>query len=182
MAASTWPERSAVTRLKLTSTSVTSVASFQDAYLGASSNPPGLTAARHAGRRQLQPGHRTPLRPGRRGHRRLSQFELIQLAIEGKPGIAWYPEEHGVPPYDELIYVTSRKLANDPRLPRFLAAIEEATAFLASHPEDAQALFMKAHPDLNDELNRRRLRLPPAVLAKSRRRSTSPATTPSPGS
>ena len=82
-------------------------------------------------------------------------FELTQLAIEGKPGVAFYPEEHGVPPYDELIYVTSTKLRADPRLPRFLAAIEEATAFLAAHPDEAQAMFMKAYPDLDDELNRR---------------------------
>jgi putative hydroxymethylpyrimidine transport system substrate-binding protein len=30
-------------------------------------------------------------------------FELNQLEIEGSAGIAFYPEEEGVPPYDELI-------------------------------------------------------------------------------
>ena len=64
-------------------------------------------------------------------------FELIQLGLEGKPGIAFYPEEHGVPPYDELIYVTSTKLKDDPRLARFLAAVEEATVFLTNHPDEA---------------------------------------------
>ena len=69
-------------------------------------------------------------------------FELTQLAIEGKPGIAFYPEEHGVPLYDELIYVTRPELRDDPRLPRFLAAVEEATVFLTNHPEEAKAMFM----------------------------------------
>jgi putative hydroxymethylpyrimidine transport system substrate-binding protein len=81
-------------------------------------------------------------------------FELTQLAIEGKPGIAFYPEEHGVPIYDELIYVTRPDLAKDSRLPRFLAAIEEATVFITNHPEEAKAMFMKSHVDLDDELNR----------------------------
>lgn len=82
-------------------------------------------------------------------------FELIQLGLEGKPARAWFPEEHGVPPYDELVYVTRNALRDDPRLPRFLAAIEDATLFLTNHPDEALALFLKAHPDLDDELNRK---------------------------
>lgn len=82
-------------------------------------------------------------------------FELTQLAIEGHPGRAWFPEEHGVPAYDELIYVTRNALRDDPRLPRFLAAVEDATIFMTNHPDEALALFLKAHPDLDDELNRK---------------------------
>ena len=82
-------------------------------------------------------------------------FELNQLDLEKQPGVAFYPEEHGVPPYDELIYVTRSDLANDARLPRFLAAVEKATLFLTNHPEEALDLFLKAHPDLDNPLNRR---------------------------
>jgi putative hydroxymethylpyrimidine transport system substrate-binding protein len=82
-------------------------------------------------------------------------FELTQLRIEGRGGVAFFPEEHGVPPYDELIYVTHSDLKDDPRMPRFLAAVEEATIFLTNHPEAALDMFVKAHPDLDDELNRR---------------------------
>jgi putative hydroxymethylpyrimidine transport system substrate-binding protein len=82
-------------------------------------------------------------------------FELTQLALEGKEGVAFFPEEHGVPPYDELIYVTNGDLKDDPRVPRFLAAVEEATIFLTNHPGAALNMFIKAHPDLNDELNKR---------------------------
>ncbi len=61
-------------------------------------------------------------------------FELTQLDIEGKPGVAFYPEEHGVPIYDELIFVARADRRDDPLLARFLAAIEEATIFLTNHP------------------------------------------------
>ena len=45
--------------------------------------------------------------------------------------------------------------ANDPRLPRFLAAVEDATIFITNHPDEALAMFLKANTDLDDELNRR---------------------------
>ncbi|MCX5571319.1 ABC transporter substrate-binding protein [Kaistia nematophila] len=80
--------------------------------------------------------------------------ELIQLGLEGKPGIAFYLEEHGVPAYDELIYVTRNELRDDPRMVRFLAAVEDATIFLTNHPEEALAMFLKSHKDLDDQLNR----------------------------
>jgi putative hydroxymethylpyrimidine transport system substrate-binding protein len=81
-------------------------------------------------------------------------FELTQMRIEGKEGRAFFPEEHGVPAYDELVLVTSAALKDDPRLPRFVKALEEATIFLTNHPDEAWALFLKRHPDLDDDLNR----------------------------
>ncbi|AXS41768.1 ABC transporter substrate-binding protein [Breoghania sp. L-A4] len=82
-------------------------------------------------------------------------FELTQLEIEGKPGIAIYPEEHGVPVYDELIYIVNSEKLDDDRFKRFLRAVEAATIFLTNHPEQGFAAFIKAHADLDDELNRR---------------------------
>ncbi len=82
-------------------------------------------------------------------------FELTQLALEGRAGLAFYPEEHGVPAYDELILLARRDRVGDDRLKRFLAAMEKATLFLTNHPDEALALFLKAYPDLDDELNRR---------------------------
>ena len=82
-----------------------------------------------------------------------------------------------MPVYDELIYVTNAKLRDDPRLKRFLDAVEEATIFITNHPEEARAMFMKANTDLDDELNRRAfdLTLPrfakrPAALDEGRYR------------
>lgn len=82
-------------------------------------------------------------------------FELNQMDIEGHPGRAFYPEEHGVPVYDELIYVAHRDSLEDDRLSRFVAATEEATIWLINHPEEAWDLFVDANPQLDDELNRR---------------------------
>ena len=82
-------------------------------------------------------------------------FELNQLDIEGHPGIAFYPEENGVPVYDELILVVHNDKVSDARLRPFLQAVEQATLWLTNHPNEALGLFLKAHPDLNNALNRR---------------------------
>ena len=102
-------------------------------------------------------------------------FELNQMDIVGKPGRAFYPEEHGVPPYDELIIVARKDRIGDPRLRSFVDATERAVQFLLNHPDEAWTLFIRAHPDLDDELNRRawrdtlpRFALRPAALAHVR--------------
>jgi len=82
-------------------------------------------------------------------------FELTQLEIEGVPGRAFYPEEHGVPPYDELVIVANAEHTDDPRLDAFMHALELATQYLINHPQESWDLFAAANPDLNDELNRR---------------------------
>ncbi len=82
-------------------------------------------------------------------------FELTQIELEGKAGKAFYPEEHGMPVFDELIYVVHKDKTDDPRYTRFLAAVEEATIYLTNHPEKAWQAFVKAYPNLDDELNKR---------------------------
>lgn len=82
-------------------------------------------------------------------------FELNQMDIAGRPGRAFYPEEHGVPAYDELILVAHRDRVSDPALRRFVDAVERATQYLLNHPQESWDLFIKAYPDLDDELNRR---------------------------
>src|SRR3546814_13095842 len=75
------------------------------------------------------------------------------MDIVGRPGRAFYVEEHGVPPYDQLIYVAHRDRAGDPRLARFLDATEKAVLFLVNHPDEAWALFASHHREVDDELN-----------------------------
>ena len=82
-------------------------------------------------------------------------FELNQLDIEKRPGLAFYPEENGVPVYDELIYIAKNDRLKDPKFRPFMDAVEKATLYLTNHPEDALAQFLKAYPDLDNELNRR---------------------------
>jgi putative hydroxymethylpyrimidine transport system substrate-binding protein len=82
-------------------------------------------------------------------------FELNQLELEGSPGRAFYPEEEGVPAYDELIFIANSRNLDDPRLPRFLDAIEAGTLYLLNHPDESFSLFIEGRPELDDELNRR---------------------------
>ena len=102
-------------------------------------------------------------------------FELNQLDIEGRPGLAFHPEEHGVPPYDELVVVANRARLSDPALRHFVGAVERGTLYMVNHPEDAFRLFVRGRPDLDNELNRRAWRdtLPrfahaPAALDRGR--------------
>lgn len=133
-----------------------SIASFEDAYLNAILGSVGLSVA-DVTTVNLNFNLVAPLLAGQvdailGGYRNV---EFIQIELEGYPATAWFPEEHGVPAYDELIYITRDSLVADPRLPRFLAAIKEATAFLDTNPDEALAIFMRSHADLDDELNRR---------------------------
>jgi putative hydroxymethylpyrimidine transport system substrate-binding protein len=102
-------------------------------------------------------------------------FELNQLEIEGAGGRAFYPEEHGVPPYDELIFIANRERAADPTLRAFIDAIEQGVLYLLNHPEESFGLFTEGRPELDDELNRRafadtlpRFALRPAAMDKAR--------------
>ena len=82
-------------------------------------------------------------------------FELNQMDIVGRPGRAFYPEEEGVPAYDELIYVAHKDRLERPELERFLRAVERATLWLVNHPDEGWELFKGTDPALDDELNRR---------------------------
>jgi len=83
-------------------------------------------------------------------------FELNQMDIEGHPGRAFYPEEEGVPAYDELIVVTNAKLVGEPALRKFVDVLEAATQFIVNRPEEAWEIFRASNPGkLDNELNRR---------------------------
>lgn len=81
-------------------------------------------------------------------------FEAIELREQGKKPIMFFPEEHGVPEYDELVIIANRDNAHDPRIPRFLTALRRATTYLINHPQECWEMFIKAHPDLNNDLNK----------------------------
>jgi len=101
--------------------------------------------------------------------------EVNQMALAGHPARAFYPEEEGVPAYDELILVANKDKVADPRFKRFVAAIERATLYTENHPAEAWALFIKNHKDLDDDLNKKawadtlpRLATDPAALDHDR--------------
>ena len=104
-------------------------------------------------------------------------FELNQLDIEGRPGRAFFPEEEGVPAYDELIFIAKNDRLDDPKLARFLDAIEAGTQYLLNHPDESYELFLRSGEELDNELNARawkdtlrRFASRPAALDTSRYR------------
>ncbi len=102
-------------------------------------------------------------------------FELNQMDLEGRPGRAFFVEEHGVPPYDELILIAHPARINEAKFKKFMDALEEGVQFLINHPEESWKLFTKNRKDLVTELNRRawrdtlpRFALRPGALDRSR--------------
>jgi len=103
-------------------------------------------------------------------------FELNQMAIENRPGRAFFVEEYGVPAYDELILVANRKMIGDQKLRAFVDALEQGVQYLVNHPQQSWELFIKGdRRDLDDELNRRawqdtlpRFALRPGALDRNR--------------
>lgn len=83
-------------------------------------------------------------------------FEINQLALEGYKAKAFYPEEHGVPSYDELIFVANANTYNKKDIEAFNKAIQQATTYIVNHPNAAWEQFVAYAPDtLNNELNKR---------------------------
>jgi putative hydroxymethylpyrimidine transport system substrate-binding protein len=82
-------------------------------------------------------------------------FELNQMEIEGIPGRCFYPEEEGLPAYDELIYVANPETMDADMIRRFLAATEKATQFIVNHPQESWEIFGSTSAELQDELNER---------------------------
>jgi putative hydroxymethylpyrimidine transport system substrate-binding protein len=103
-------------------------------------------------------------------------FELNQMAIEKRPGRAFFVEENGIPAYDELILVAHRTSLNEAKLRRFVDALEAGVQYLVNHPDESWQLFVKGErKELDDELNRRawadtlpRFALRPGALDKRR--------------
>lgn len=86
----------------------------------------------------------------------LRNFETNQLALEGFKAKAFFPEEHGVPAYDELIFVANAKQRDDEAIKAFNKALEQATTYIVNHPQDSWIEFVAYSPDtLNNELNQR---------------------------
>ena len=82
-------------------------------------------------------------------------FELNQMDIVNKPGRAFYPEEHGVPTYEELIYIANQKNKNNPLFDKFFNAIQRATLTIINDPESTWKDFSSFRKGLDDELNKR---------------------------
>ena len=102
-------------------------------------------------------------------------FEVNQLDLEGAEARVFYPEAHGVPAYDELIFIAHRDRMDRNKLRRFLDAVERGTQHLINHPETSWEIFREGRPDVQNALNERafpdtipRFALRPAALDSAR--------------
>jgi len=86
----------------------------------------------------------------------LRNFETNQLALEGFKAKSFFPEDHGVPIYDELIFVANANSYDKAAIIGFNKAIEQATLYIVNNTQKAWQEFMAYAPDtLNNALNKR---------------------------
>ena len=103
-------------------------------------------------------------------------FELNQLDIKGRKGKMFYYEEHGIPPYDELIFIANKEKHDKEAIRRFLRAVELGTQYIVNNPDKSWEIFRDSSPGkLDNELNKRawydtlpRLTLRPAAVDRGR--------------
>jgi len=84
----------------------------------------------------------------------MRNFEVPQLESRNQQVVTFFPEEHGIPNYSELVFISHTSKINDQRLPRFLAAVKKGVRYLDEHPEAAWKGFAKHYPEANNAVNR----------------------------
>ncbi len=80
-------------------------------------------------------------------------FEDIQLKQAGLDPIIFIPEDHGVPPSDELIIMSNKAGVSNPALPKFLSAVKEGANYLVKNVDPMWDKFASDQPSLNNKLN-----------------------------
>ena len=82
-------------------------------------------------------------------------FELNQLKLEKAEGKAFFPEDYGVPKYDELIVVANKDNVSQVKFKNFVKSLQEATNYLKENPKESWEAFISYKPkELDNELNR----------------------------
>jgi putative hydroxymethylpyrimidine transport system substrate-binding protein len=84
----------------------------------------------------------------------MRNIEIPMLESMGHETIAFFPEEHGVPTYNELIFIAHKDLAHDTRFKPFLLALQAAVLYLDQHPKAAWKQFIKTYPEANNQVNK----------------------------
>lgn len=105
-------------------------------------------------------------------------YELLDLKQKGMTVTAFFPEEHGVPLNDELVFLAARDHIRDSWVRAFMAALEEGTNTLLNHSDEILSKAIADHPELDTLLNRAawretlpRLAKQPALLNARRYRA-----------
>ena len=80
-------------------------------------------------------------------------YELLSLQDKGGHPVVFRPEQSGIPAYDELILLAQQDEAKKPWIKAFLDALDQGTAWLKAHPQQAWQAFIKRYPEMNTPLN-----------------------------
>ena len=82
-------------------------------------------------------------------------FEMNVLKLHGAKGRMFYYEENGIPPYDELIFITNSKKHDKEAIRRFLRGVELGSQYIVNNSEESWEVFKDYNPkQLDNELNR----------------------------
>lgn len=81
-------------------------------------------------------------------------FEATEIREHGGEPILFNVEDFGVPTYEELIVVAHRDTLGDPKIAKFLAAVQKGTDYLLAEPQQSWGRFLQAYPALDNNLNR----------------------------
>jgi putative hydroxymethylpyrimidine transport system substrate-binding protein len=83
----------------------------------------------------------------------MRNVEPLQMQFAHQPVKIFPVELAAIPTYDELIIIANKNKLTDPRLSKFLAALNKASLYLLKNPEKSWQVFAKNHPALNNALN-----------------------------
>lgn len=83
----------------------------------------------------------------------MRNVEPLQMQFAHQAVSVFPVELANIPHYDELIIIANKNKLPDPRLIKFLTALNKATHYLLNNPEKSWLIFAKNHPALNNELN-----------------------------
>ena len=84
-------------------------------------------------------------------------YEAIQVELEGRKTGIMALEDYGVPDFYELVIIANPdRIRQHPELAKkFMAALTAGIELTLAKPKTALEDFIKANPDLADELNRK---------------------------
>jgi putative hydroxymethylpyrimidine transport system substrate-binding protein len=106
-------------------------------------------------------------------------YEINELALEGKDAGYFPLEEHGVPDFYELVFISNDTfLKQHPETAkRLMTAMRQAIQFTKDHPDDALAAYFKANPDVRKALDEKAFRATLPVFATTQTQSEAKWTT-----
>lgn len=83
----------------------------------------------------------------------MRNFEVPMIEANDKKVVAFFPEDHGIPNYSELVFIANTKNVHDSRFPRFLAAVKKAVRYMDEHPQLSWEAYARQYPESNNKVN-----------------------------